>query len=228
MTFRPHFHFLFYSADDRFISLLKSRWESQFGFCDVKKVKAINFDGSNGFLKVSRYISKYIAKPKEFCPWIFERLVEAPRRMSSKRFGKLDKFYLSNLKNYLQCKDLLHLPLNDRLDRISERCSFITLDGVKFPLPRRLKEEFFYKKVKNEDGSFKLAKSRLQVMVMDRARARVVEDLNAQLLKNSELDLYESDLLSWLALSSDEDAALRDREARSLAHLLKTLKNDTL
>lgn len=196
------------------------------GYCDVKKVSAINKDGSNGFVKVSRYISKYIAKPKDFCPWIAEGLVEAPRRLCSKFFGK-QTIELQKLKSYYQCLDLRNLPINDRLDRVIERSRFISLDGVKFPLPRRLKEELFYTKVKAEDGTTKLEKSPLQRLVVERERVRAVEKFNEQLRQNPLLDNEQGDLLAALEVARGEDRFLRDREARSSAYLLKQLKSDS-
>ena len=158
---------------------MRAEWLACCGFCDVKKVSAINSDGSSGFVKVSRYISKYIAKPKDVCPWIAQKLVEPPRRLSSRNFGT-HKDFIDQIKSYYRCEKM-NLPSPDaRFDRIIERTKNLTLDGVKFPFPRRIKEKLFYIKKKEEDGTYRLEKSALQNLVVARQRVRDVESCDGQ------------------------------------------------
>lgn len=77
-TFRPHYHVLFYDADKKFVDFLAAEWESQFGYSDVKFIPKVNKDGSPGYVKVSKYISKYVSKPKFDNPWIMDGLCEPP------------------------------------------------------------------------------------------------------------------------------------------------------
>lgn len=196
------------------------------GFCDIKKVRAINEDGSNGFVKVSRYISKYIAKPKDFCPWISQGIVEAPRRLSSKGFGK-NTIPIVELKNYYTCADLRKLPFSERVDRVIERSKTLTVNGVKFPFPRRLKEEIFYYKVKQDDNTYRLEKSPLQRFVVARQRVRVVESFERQLRQSPYYDFDALHIMAHKEVAAAEEALLRDREARSQKNLLKKLKKDT-
>lgn len=186
----------------------------------------MNEDGSSGFVKVSRYISKYIAKPKDFCPWIAQGIVEAPRRLSSKHFGK-SSILLSQLKSYYQCVDLRNLPFQERADRIIERSKTLTVNGVKFPFPRRLKEEIFYKKVKQDDGSIRLEKSPLQRLVVARERVRVVEKFERQLRESPYYDLDALHSFAHKEVAAAEEALIMDREARSSKNLLNKLKKDT-
>lgn len=212
---------------DNFANFMRAEWIANAGFCDLKKVSAINRDGSSGFVKVSRYISKYIAKPKNICPWILDGIVEAPRRLSSKAFGK-NTIPLVELKNYYTCQDLRKLPISERLDRIVERSRTITLDGVKFPLPRRLKEEMFYSKVKQDDNTYRLEKSALQRLVVARERVRVVESFERQLCAHPYYDLDALHFMAHKEVAAAEMAALQDREARSEKNLMKKLKTDVL
>lgn len=85
-TFRPHYHFLFYDADSKVVNFIADRWRREFGFCDVKFIPAINKDGSPGFVKVSKYISKYIAKPKKDFPWLLDGLCEPPSQVKLSAF----------------------------------------------------------------------------------------------------------------------------------------------
>lgn len=80
-TFRPHYHFLFYDAESSVVNFIASRWREEFGFADVKFVNSVNKDGSPGFVKVSKYISKYIAKPKKDFPWLLDGLCEPPSQI---------------------------------------------------------------------------------------------------------------------------------------------------
>lgn len=188
-------------------------------------MSAINPDGSNGFLKVSRYISKYIAKPKDFCPWIAQGLCEPPRRQSSKHFG-LNTIPIETLKNYYKCLDLRNIPFSERVDRIIDRSRTITLDGVKFPFPRRLKEEIFYRKVKQDDNTFRLEMSPLQRLVVARERVRVVESFERQLQQNPYYDLDALHIMAHKEVVAAEAAALADREARAFKNQEHKLKSD--
>ena len=210
---------------DRFVNFMRAEWLANSGFCDVKKVSAINPDGSSGFVKVSRYISKYIAKPKDICPWIAQRLVEAPRRLSSRNFGT-HKDYIDQIKSYYRCEKM-NLPSPDaRLDRIIERTKTLTLDGVKFPFPRRVKEKLFYIKKKEEDGTYRLEKSALQDLVVARQRVRVVEDFNGQLRAHPLYVADEVHHLASLAVGDRESALLAGREDRAQKNLMRKLSED--
>ena len=126
-------------------------------------------------LRCPGYISKYIAKPKDFSARGLPKELLKPRGdCPASIFGKSSIPY-HNLKAYYQCVDLRNLPFQERVDRIIERSKTLTVNGVKFPFPRRLKEEIFYKKVKQDDGSIRLEKSPLQRLVVARERVRVVE-----------------------------------------------------
>lgn len=210
---------------DGFVNFMRAEWLANAGFCDVKKVSAINPDGSSGFVKVSRYISKYIAKPKDFCPWIAQKIVEAPRRLSSRDFGT-HKDYIQQIKSYYRCEKM-NLPSPDaRLDRIIERTKTLTLDGVKFPFPRRIKEKLFYIKKKEEDGTYRLQKSALQDLVVARKRVRIVEDFNGQLRAHPFYDADEDHRLAYFALGDRESALLDGREDRAEKNLLRKLRQD--
>lgn len=221
-----HYHFLFYDMPDNFVNFMRAEWLANSGFCDVKKVSAINRDGSSGFVKVSRYISKYIAKPKDFCPWISEGIVEAPRRLSSRDFGT-HKDYIQQIKTYYRCEKLDLPSFDARLDRIIDRTKTLVVDGVRFPFPRRIKEKLFYTKTKEEDGTYRLKKSPLQDLVVARQRVRVMADFDAALHRDSRYDADESHHLAAFAVSAHQDALLFDREARSEEALLRKLRQDT-
>lgn len=210
---------------DNFANFMRAEWIAYSGFCDMKKVSAINRDGSSGFVKVSRYISKYIAKPKDICPWISEGIVEAPRRLSSRDFGT-HKDYIQQIKSYYRCEKLDLPNFDARLDRIIDRTKTIVVDGVRFPFPRRIKEKLFYKKTKEEDGTYRLKKSALQDMVVARQRMRAVANFDAELRADSRYDCDESHNLAALAVSARQDALLSDRETRAEEALLRKLRQD--
>lgn len=153
-TFRPHYHFLVYDASPGFVGVLKDRWEALFGFCDVKHVNPVNKDGSLGYVKVSRYIAKYISKPSDWIPWISEGICERPRRMSSLGFGR-GSLPLEELRQHYLA---VGLSGEGRLERIVERKKSLTVMGTKFPLPRRIAELVYYDKVPAERFNWKKQK----------------------------------------------------------------------
>lgn len=85
---RPHHHCLFFGLSpemsDKFVSL----WEDYFGHCDFVHVNRFNDDGSNAFLKLSKYISKYISKGKHLPSFVRAGFAVMPRRLSSIGFGR--------------------------------------------------------------------------------------------------------------------------------------------
>lgn len=85
---RPHYHCLFFGftteMSDKFVSL----WESYFGHVDCVSVPRYNSDGSHAFLKLSKYISKYISKGKHLPSHVRAGFAVMPRRLSSIGFGR--------------------------------------------------------------------------------------------------------------------------------------------
>lgn len=89
-THRPHYHGLFYDLPDGVAFQIASEWQNDFGYCDVRQVMRINSDGSPGFVKTAKYVSKYVAKDKRDYPALIAGLVESPRRLCSRGFGLRD------------------------------------------------------------------------------------------------------------------------------------------
>lgn len=82
---RPHYHLLVYGLEKKECQRLCKLW--RYGFSDLQFVSHFNRDGSDAFIKVSRYISKYIAK-KEFLPdFVKDGFAEPPRKQSSIGLG---------------------------------------------------------------------------------------------------------------------------------------------
>ena len=86
-TNRPHYHFLFYNLDFSQAAFIKDAWCSRFGFCYSCEIPLVNRDGSPARVKVTKYVAKYLGKPKnDFFP-LLKGLCESPRRISSRNFG---------------------------------------------------------------------------------------------------------------------------------------------
>lgn len=96
MTKRPHYHCLVYGLDTQELHRLKSSW--QFGFTDLHVVSQFNADGSNAFVKLSRYVSKYVAKCDALPDFVQAGLAEKPRLICSQHFGS--KAVSSDLLHY--------------------------------------------------------------------------------------------------------------------------------
>lgn len=139
--FRPHSHYLFYDFSPQEMAFFKLEWQRQFGFMDVVQVPVLNSDGSPARVKVSKYVSKYLHKPKfDFQP-LLDGLCEAPRAVSSRQFGK--GVLPDNLKSFYLCEDLCHLDFSVRANEILKRRKSLVIDGSKFPLPRKISDDYF-------------------------------------------------------------------------------------
>lgn len=235
-TFRPHYHLEFFNAEDSFMKFLCDSWNRDFGFCDLRKIPRINKDGSNGFLRVSLYVSKYIAKPKDIFPFIQEGLVESPRRFSSLRFGT-ETIPVSRLKQFYLCEDLNRLNENERLLRIADRSKFLSLEGLCFPLPRRLREQIFYRKTykikydpeKGKDVRVPVfERTKLSKLVVEAARNRDMEVFTKQLQEDSKAnpDLSFRDVCSLV--TSRCLAPSEDREEASSKDLLNNFLKEKI
>lgn len=99
-THRPHYHGLFYDLPRGAAFELSAAWEKEFGYCDLREVNRLNADGSPGFVKVSKYVAKYIAKDKKDYPALIDGLVEIPRRLCSRGFGLRD-LDINKLKSFI-------------------------------------------------------------------------------------------------------------------------------
>lgn len=182
---------------------------------------------------MSRYIAKYIAKPKDWIPWLEQGLCESPRRLASRGFG-LSGIPIEDLKRYYQGLDL-DLSLNDFLDRICERKKNITLNGTKFPLPRRIKQELFYNRYTQvnllPDGKkeykVKFSHTQLQTMALAYARNRNIEDFSKQ-LRFDQASFNESFDRSRIdKVLQAERSCIEDRETFASKSLSKQLRSDS-
>lgn len=236
-TYRPHGHFLFYDLTEHEAAYFERCWRERFGFCTRDFIPILNKDGSPARVKVSKYVAKYLHKPKDDFQPLLDGLCEAPRRVSSRGFGvgvvedQLRDFYLANdLKN--QSKEV-------RLKEIFERKKRLVIDGSKFPLPRRISDKFFrepsfeskYDFVNESTGEVtqrtfrKTRRTALSLQVSDFARDRYLQDFESKLRAYFEMFPESPDYLAVLALLQNEKLSLEDRvkSARKiyLQHLAK-------
>ena len=100
-TARPHYHCAFFGLKDEHVQFMASQWD--FGFWNLKKVNAVNPDGTNGFLIAANYIGKYMSKGKFECDSVKCGFAQKPRLMLS-RFLGVD--LPDNLVSYYRCYDL--------------------------------------------------------------------------------------------------------------------------
>lgn len=119
-TKRPHYHCLVYGLDTQELHRLKNSW--QFGFTDLHVVSQFNSDGSNAFVKLSRYVSKYVAKCDALPDFVRAGLAEKPRLICSQHFGS--KSVSSDLQHYR------NFILRSTLENPSVRLRFLTEKSV--------------------------------------------------------------------------------------------------
>lgn len=95
---RPHYHMIVYGLSRDEVNRLASKWT--FGFTNVQYVEHFNSDGSDAFVKVSRYVSKYVSKC-EFLPEFCQRgFAESPRKQSSVKLGRRNLNY-EHMRNFI-------------------------------------------------------------------------------------------------------------------------------
>lgn len=97
-TARPHYHMLVFGLSTRLCRVLCLCWKK--GFTQVKKVKLVNDDGSDGFAKVSAYVSKYVTKGDFEHKFVTDRLVVKPRITSSKFLGMEDQEFIRSVRDF--------------------------------------------------------------------------------------------------------------------------------
>lgn len=82
---RPHYHIEFFDCPDEFLDMFRSYWYEHYGETDYEPVVAMPGDSlEQAFEKVSKYLSKYLAKGVFEKDFVKQGYVEKPRRISSK------------------------------------------------------------------------------------------------------------------------------------------------
>ena len=176
-TCRPHYHLAFFGLGRKHLNYLLERWT----FGKVKQfrmVQQINKDGSNGFLKASKYIGKYMSKGKFECDSVKECAAERPRVCQSKNLGTKE---LEPVRRQVLCFDMfgeydpetLQRPDGSPLSRlevdalvaqIPKRLVYRVDERTVLPLPRLIRDKIF-KCVPDDDDPKKKVSSALWCMV---------------------------------------------------------------
>lgn len=151
---RPHFHILFFDADDRFITIFRELWYSQYGTTDYEPVVARGSDTlAQAHEKVAKYLAKYLSKGMFEKTFVKQGYVEKPRRISSKGIGH-DR--LEFLRSYCLAFDVFGeydpdqppVSVLNHLDILVDRQYYTYIrDGVtyKLKIPKLLYEKVLSK-----------------------------------------------------------------------------------
>lgn len=100
-TCRPHYHLCFLGLPESEVRWLVARWT--YGrMVDVKMVKRVNGDSSDGFRLASAYIGKYMSKGKFECQSVKDCTAQRPRLMQSVGLGAV---LADKLREYLYAFD---------------------------------------------------------------------------------------------------------------------------
>lgn len=94
---RPHGHMLVYGLDPKELHYLGKSWNN--GHVYLEYVPRFNADGSDAFVKVSRYISKYVSKGDCLPQFVTDGFAQKPRLQSSVRLGVRD-FDVGKYRNF--------------------------------------------------------------------------------------------------------------------------------
>lgn len=155
-TCRPHYHLAFFGLQRKHLNYLLERWI--YGKVkQVRMVTQINKDGSNGFLRASKYIGKYMSKGKFECESVKECAAERPRVCMSKRLGSRE---LEPIRRYCLCFDmygeydpetlrkpdgtyLSRLQVDALVEQIPKRLVYRVDERTVVPLPRVIRDRIF-------------------------------------------------------------------------------------
>lgn len=155
-TCRPHYHLAFFGLQRKHLNYLLQRWT--YGKVkQVRMVNQINKDGSNGFLRASKYIGKYMSKGKFECDSVKECAAERPRVCMSKRLGSRE---LEPLRWHCLCFDmygeydpetlrkpdgtyLSRLQVDALVEEVPKRLVYRVDERTVVPLPRVIRDRIF-------------------------------------------------------------------------------------
>lgn len=165
-TCRPHYHLAFFGLERKHLYYLLDRWR----FGKVKQVRFVNHtnpDGSDGFLKASKYIGKYMSKGKFECDSVKCGASEKPRVCQSIGLGTKD---IEGIRRQVLCFDMVGeydpvaltqngVPLSKEcvdmlVDEIPRRLVYRVDDRTVLPMPRIIRDKIF----KFQDDEFKTKK----------------------------------------------------------------------
>lgn len=189
-TCRPHYHCCFFGLSEDNARILASLWS--LGYTDLKFVKRVNEDGSDGFSKVSNYIGKYVSKGVFECDSVKCGAADGCRMMTSVALGSS---MVERFASYVKCEDIIGAPYDiDRFwipsqnrhltrlelaslcENVPKRLS-VSFDGkYYFSFPRVLRNKIFYVKTVSSAGNISYRRpSRLWKMVVDSISRQYVD-----------------------------------------------------
>lgn len=223
------------------------------GYVDSRQVKAVNEDGSNGFVKCANYVGKYVGKGVFEDALVKDGFIHLPRIGISKHFGKLPE----DMVRWHLCKDIFgeydDVSLSDvSAEKLSQivpavaRRLIHSYQGYDYALPVQFLHQIFKRSIafsRNQFPSYlkevafsfsewpssgKTFFSALYYKVKD-----FIRDTNLQVAQrefNEFVSHYPSENL-YQAVAAFEDikrAALQVREKNALARQRKSLQQSKL
>lgn len=155
-TCRPHYHLAFFGLQPDEVRYFADRWT--YGYTDVKNVKSVNPDGTDGFAIASRYIGKYMSKGKFDCSSVKDKSALKPRVCQSKGIGKslivklrssmccFDMFGAYDINTFF-CPSLGRGLTEDEISQIVKeipnRLKYDSSYGFNLPIPRLFRDAVF-------------------------------------------------------------------------------------
>lgn len=207
VTGRPHYHVCIYGLNAKIIYWMCAFWRKRFGFFDVRRVRHINSDGSDGFAKMSAYVSKYISKGLFERKDVKEGLCFRPRLTPSRYLGLENSSYFASLRSWHLAYDVaktnyvveypicnprtyidystgeqlrLVTPAKESVDlitRIVDRL-YIDINGYKYPIPKTFRSLIF---LSYDRVKKRYAESELSRAIGDFLQAKSTETLLQEL-----------------------------------------------
>lgn len=232
-TCRPHYHLAFFGLQRKHLNYLLERWT----YGKVKQVRIvseINKDGSNGFLRASKYIGKYMSKGKFECDSVKDCCAERPRVCQSKNLGTKE---LEPIRRQLLCFDIageydpetllrfdgqpLSRSVVDVLvGEIPRRLVYRVDERTTLPIPRIIRDKIF-KCVKDYDDPKKMVSSSIWCMVTCALRDKLARESDERFAafcaEHLERDLAEncSEFAYWESYCADSQEASMHEDLQS-------------
>lgn len=242
---RPHYHGLVYGISPEDAKVLKELWEFRFGFacCLPQDYRKFSLDEIGA---VTSYVSKYVSKGVDSRFIHLLPYIEAPRRICSQGFGNFSEEEIASLRKYYDGVDLRYLDKEQFLEQVLLRRKSLIINGVKYPIPLKLKEILFKdgngKKsigkrshsVDEYDSCFKKSSlpcksvnTKLSALVKSFARCKFDRLLNEQLRQSSEGNSDEVHRRFIRSFQENEISTAQAREEIAQQNNLNSLKSQS-
>ena len=224
-THRPHYHAMFFGLNKNAAQMLKEDWEKNNGFTYFKYIPNIPVNGVDNVERTSRYCSKYCIKLEELEDEnVIKKLVEKPRKMTSKGLGvpSLKKF--EGMKRYYLAQDMYDYDpatVHKDLSKSDLRRLIAEIKKRRHlkPIPTYLKKRIYY--VTDPITCLSTA-TELQKMVSLSLQCDIQKDYSRKLVEIADGNNYGENMDAYHLAQKDLEFRLRSQREEASKAIIET------